>query len=86
MLEKRINLIKFIENKLSPYNYELIGIIIHDINNNKYLAYCASPVDKNWYLYNDQNVNLLNFDEFIDIYNNRTDLKPYILLYQFIKE
>ena len=86
LLEKRINLIKFIENKLSPYNYELIGIIIHDINNNKYLAYCASPVDKNWYLYNDQNVNLLNFDEFIDIYNNRTDLKPYILLYQFIKE
>ncbi len=86
LLEKRINLVKFRENKLSPCYYELNGIVIHDKSNNKYLVYCASPVDKNWYLYQDENVNFMNFNGFIDTYNNRTDLKPCILLYQAIKE
>ena len=50
----------------------------------KYNAFCVSPVDKNWYLYDNENVQLTLFDEFINSYNNNKFYKPFILLYNGI--
>ena len=61
--------------------YELIGIIIRTSDKGKeghFLSYCKSPVDKNWYCYDDINVK-----------KSRDPIKeirviPYILFYQKI--
>ena len=61
--------------------YELIGIIIRTGDKGKeghFLSYCKSPVDKNWYCYDDINVK-----------KSRDPIKeirviPYILFYQKI--
>ena len=81
IIEQKIKLDKFIENKNVPLNYELNGIVYFDLNKNKYNAFCASPVDKRWYLYDDENVNLIDFENFINIYNTSKKYQPFILLY-----
>ena len=82
------NNIKFdIEKKISlgdlpyPKNYELNGLVFFDINKEKYNALCISPVDKMWYLYDDENVKLFNFENFIGEYNKKNIYQPSILLY-----
>ena len=83
------NNIKFdIEKKISlgnspyPENYELNGLVFFDMNKKKYNALCVSPVDKMWYLYDDENVKLFNFEKFIGEYNENNNIyRPSILLY-----
>lgn len=55
-LEPQINLSKFIESKNSPKKYELVGIISLDIRNKKYVNYCKSFEDNNWYFYYDEDI------------------------------
>ena len=76
-IEKKICL----GNYLYPKNYELNGLVFFDMNKKKYNALCVSPVDKMWYLYDDENVKLFNFENFIGEYNENNIYRPSILLY-----
>ena len=83
ILEKKINLGKFVENKQGPLNYEITGIVFLDKYRNKYFTLCCSPVDFNWYLYEDEKVTLENYDNFmLKTYNKDFKYKPCILLYK----
>ena len=67
-------------------NFEYENISFFDINKNKYNALCVSPVDKKWYLYDDENVELSNFQNYINLYLNNKNFIPHILLYNNIDE
>ena len=83
ILEHKINLEKFIEMKnASPSIYELSGIVFWDISKNKYNALCISPVDKEWYFYDDENVFKFDIITFMNLYNEKKIYKPWILLYK----
>ena len=84
IIEKEINLGKFIENKKSPMNYEINGIVFKDKKRNKYVSLCLSPVDFNWYFCDDEKVELIDYDNFLEqsAYNNNISLQPCILLYK----
>ena len=70
IIEHQINIDLFLENKQTPSKFELRGILSISINeNNKYVCFGKSPVDKRWYLYNDEIVG--EFDE-----NNVSGLYP----------
>ena len=85
ILEQKINLDKYIEQKESPRNYELNGFVFYDNKKNKYNALCVSPVDKQWYLYDDEKVTLSKFETFIQMYSKSMDYKPCILVYKGFK-
>ena len=60
--------------------YELIGVIsIFSSSKFHYIAFCKSPIDNKWYIYNDS---LVSFIENIERNLSGT---PYILFYQKIK-
>mgnify|MGYP002626690542 CR=1 FL=1 len=83
ILEQKLNLEKFIELKdKSPTIYELNGLVFFDRNKNKYNSLCAHPVDKNWYLIDDENVQLYDINSFMNLYNTQSNIYvPCILLY-----
>ena len=86
IIEKEVNLGKFIENKSGPSKYELIGMVYLDKSKNKYCTLCRSPVDFNWYLYEDENVSKKNYDLFIQQkFNKSIYYKPCILMYKNVK-
>ena len=85
--KKKINLEKFVESKNKiPTSYELNGIVFFDKKKNKYNALCVSPIDKNWYLYDDENVQMINISNFLNLVNNNknTTFRLCILLYKGI--
>ena len=87
ILEQRINLEKYVESKNNiPTSYELNGIVFFDKKKNKYNAFCVSPIDKNWYLYDDEKVKMINNPNFLNLINNnqRTIYRLCILLYNGI--
>ena len=51
------------------------------MNKKRYNALSVSPVDKMWYLYDDENVRPFNFENFISEYNENNIYRPNILLY-----
>ena len=72
VLEENLNLEKYIESKdKSPTNYQLSGIVFFDKSKNKYNSLCISPIDKNWYLYDDENVQPVQIKNFLNICNNK---------------
>ena len=74
---------KYIEKKVGPHRYELIGVITHlglSGPNGHFIAYAKSPIDEKWYQYNDEKVK--EADNF-SIYN---DGIAYILFYRGIKD
>ena len=83
ILEKHINLGNFIENKIGPSKYDLNGIVFLNKIKKKYISLCLSPVDNRWYLYDDEKVELTDYDNFIQQENNNTlNYQPFILLYK----
>lgn len=83
ILEKHINLGNFIENKIGPSKYDLNGIVFLNKIKKKYISLCLSPVDSRWYLYDDEKVELTDYDNFIQQENNNTlNYQPFILLYK----
>ena len=64
--------------------YELIGLVTHYGNSSAsghFMARCKSPIDGNWYLYNDQTVTKIGyFDK-----NSFSQGNPYILFYKKIR-
>ena len=83
ILEQKINLGKFIEIKDNVKTiFELKGIVFFDRNKNKYNSLCIHPVDNNWYLTDDENVQLFNINSFMNLYNTQNHIYvPCILLY-----
>ena len=81
-VEEKINLSNFVIKKNIPIQYGLTGIVSFNLQEQKYASYCQSPIDSNWYLYNDEKVNLVSYE---DILNNKNgnDI-PCILYYKSI--
>ena len=86
IIEPILNMEKYIENQTSPKNYELNGIVFFDKKKNKYNTFCISPVDRKWYLFDDKDVQLYEYNKFMSSYsdNNEDNYKPCILLYRGI--
>ena len=76
-----INIEKYVEDKNCNTNYELIGLITHlgeSGMSGHFIAYCKSPVDNNWYCYNDAQVT-----KCVDPENEINSCGiPYVLFYQ----
>ena len=76
-----LNLFDFIEMKNTGYMYDLIGVVTHlggSDASGHFISYCRSPIDNNWYQYNDDLVSSVNnFQN--DVINYAM---PYILFYQ----
>jgi len=81
-VEPNIDIYNYLENKQAFSKYELYGIVsISKAENNKYVCFGKSPVDKQWYLYNDETVKNTNINEVIN-FNSGNAYIPCILLYQ----
>ena len=83
-IEEFIDIGQYLENKKSFSRYGLTGIVSYHMNNNSYVCFGKSPVDKQWYLYNDDKVENCSIYEIIN-YNNGKGYIPCILTYQHIK-
>ena len=81
LIEAKIDLSQYVEYQSSPMYYQLSGIVSYDLNNNKYVSFCMSPVDKHWYLYNDNEVEECQIDNILQSHNNNNQYIPCILFY-----
>ena len=72
---------KYVNQKQANTNYKLIGVITHLGDNGEsghFIAHCLSPIDGEWYTYNDAIVSKID-----DIKKQVVDLgMPYLLFYQ----
>ena len=75
-----LDLTNYIENKTSGCIYDLFGVVTHmgEGANGHFIASCKSPVNGNWYQYNDDLVLPINNfkKEILDV------AMPYILFYK----
>ena len=82
--DENIELKKYVEFLSDECMYELFGVVTHygdSSQSGHFVARCISPLDGNWYLYNDsiiQKIGYFNKDEFYAGH-------PYILFYRKIK-
>ena len=80
-----LDLSNYIEQTQTGCKYNLIGVVTHmgeSGASGHFIAYCRSPIDNNWYKYNDDLVSpVYNFKQEIIDY-----AMPYILFFQKIKE
>jgi ubiquitin C-terminal hydrolase len=78
---QELNLSQYVIDKNTSFNFELIGVVTHlgeSGASGHFIAYCKSPIDQNWYQYNDDLVSKVeNFIKQIKDY-----AMPYILFYQ----
>ena len=78
---QELNLSQYVVDKNTSFNFELIGVVTHlgeSGASGHFIAYCKSPIDQNWYQYNDDLVSKVeNFIKQIKDY-----AMPYILFYQ----
>ena len=84
-IEDKLNISSFLENKQAPNLYELTGIVSLCFQQNKYIyvSFCKSPVDHQWYCYNDENINPVNLNYIMNAHNNNNYI-PCILAYKAI--
>ena len=82
-LSDKIELDNFIENKISPKKYQLIGIVSFNIEKQEYVSFCMSPVDKNWYSYkSEKGAEQMDISNIINKHNQFDNLIPFILIYK----
>ena len=85
IIEEKIDLSKFVRLPKSPKNFELTGIVSISLDQKKYVCYSKSPIDKNWYYYNDEIVEYIQLNFVLDKHNNSDNNNiPCILLYTSI--
>ena len=82
LLENYIDIDPFLEYKQSYKKYEIHAIVSFSRNENKYVCFGQSPVDKQWYLYNDEKVDNININNVLNFHNNNNAYVPCILLYK----
>ena len=78
----KIDLSNFIDNQKSPKKFELNGIISIYLNQKNYVCFCKSPVDKKWYFYNDENIELIDINDVLKKHNDSKEMIPCTLLYK----
>jgi hypothetical protein len=83
-LEEKINIQQFIDLQNAISLYQLIGVVSIDLNNKKYVSFCMSPVDHNWYLYKDEEIQQLSIIQVLSLHNYSSQYIPCILNYQSI--
>jgi len=81
-VEEKIDLSDFVIKKNTPVHYGLTGIVSFNLKEQKYVSYCQSPIDSNWYLYNDEKVNLVFFEDIVNNKNDNDNDIPCILYYK----
>ena len=77
-----LTLDKYVQDKSFDPNYELIGVLTHYGPSGMaghFVAYCKSPVDGQWFFYNDAEVTPCNSNVENEMQSNGI---PYILFYQ----
>ena len=79
-INEEINLSDLVENKNSYLKYTLHALILYDCAKMEYLAYCVSPIDKNWYKYLKDSI----IPEDINKYKFDYNLLPVILFYRHL--
>lgn len=82
IINEIIDLNNFIENKVVPTKYELTGIVSFNKKKNKYICFCISPVDKEWYEYNDEICEHTDLTTVLDLNNDIELMIPCILSYK----
>ena len=86
IVEQYIDINNYLEIKQAFHKFEIQGIVSISLSeNNKYVCFAKSPVDKQWYFYNDENVMNADINAILNAHNNNGGYIPCILLYQFIK-
>ena len=86
IVEQYIDINNYLEIKEAFHKFEIQGIVSISLGeNNKYVCFAKSPVDKQWYLYDDGNVMNVDINAILNVHNNNGGYIPCILLYQFIK-
>jgi len=85
LIEGKLDLQKYIKKENSPTKYELVGIVSISLSDNKYVANCKSPIDNNWYYFNDLKVQAIDYNIVINTNNNNNYYVPCILVYKSIK-
>ena len=86
LIEGKLDLQKFILKQNSPTKYELVGIVSITLNDSKYVANCKSPIDNNWYYFNDLKVQKIEYNNVINTNNNNNYYIPCILVYKSIDD
>ena len=84
LIDYNIDINNFVENKNVPTKYQLTGIISFYQKENKYISFCMSPVDKNWYKYNDEEIEPTTIKKVLIEHNNFNLFIPCILVYKSI--
>jgi ubiquitin C-terminal hydrolase len=82
-IDVTIDLTNFIESGEGYTKYQLNGIVFLTSKENKfnYVSFCKSPVDQQWYRYEDENIFPTNINEAINM-NNKMKI-PFILVYKY---
>ena len=58
--------------------------LISKENKFNYVSFCKSPVDQQWYRYEDENIFPTNINEVIHMNNKKNNVKiPFILVYKY---
>jgi ubiquitin C-terminal hydrolase len=84
-IDERIDLTNFIENRGGKTKYQLNGTVFLIAKENKfsYVSFCKSPVDQQWYRYEDENIFPTNINDVINMKVNMNNIKiPFILVYK----
>ena len=84
-IEEKINISNFVYNKACLTQYQLIGIVSYSTTENKYVSFCMSPVDSQWYMYNDENVQMIQLNQIISFHNINRQYIPCLLAYKSSK-
>jgi ubiquitin C-terminal hydrolase len=82
IIEEKIDLTFFVEKEGSFKNYELIGIVSINSQNNQYISFCKSFVDNNWFYYSDEKgIIQIELNTILNMHNSNFTCVPLILLY-----
>ena len=83
IVEEKISLNNFIEKIDTPKIYQLTGIISYYIKLSKYICFCVSPGDKQWYIYMDNIIQQSQIKEVLSYHNDINGLFiPCLLVYE----
>ena len=78
-----VNINKYVTDKTTNNNYELICVLTHlgpSGMAGHFIAFCKSPINDQWYCYNDAMVSKVNDPRYQN--NNQIEGIPYVLFYQ----
>jgi hypothetical protein len=84
-LTGKINLSKYTEINEQYIIYELNGVISYSLKEQKFMCFCVSAIDNNWYLYNDEKVSRTDLNYVLLSHSNQQQkYVPYTLLYKIV--